>query len=303
MQHSALSAAARRKILNGCVSFFRFVLIFGLAFIILKPLIYRLLLSFMSPQDLLDNSVKIIPKHFSLYYWQQAVEGMNLRVSMTNTLLLSLLVAALQVISCTLIGYGLGRFHFPGRNFLFIMVIIIMLVPYQVISIAQYLNFVYFRIGPWTVNLSDTFVPLAVLAFTGMGVKEGLYIYLMRETFSALPKDLEDAAYIDGAGVWRTFWNIMLPNARTMLMTVFLFSFCWQWTDTTYSTLHLRNVKILANSFGDILIRSGVFRDNNGTFIAKSAGILIIMIPLILLFAFCQKFLVKSLSHTGLSNG
>ncbi len=296
-----LTDATRRKIANGILSFFRFVLIFGLAFIILKPIIYRILLSFMSPADLLDNSVRVIPKHFSLYYWKQAIEGMNLKISMTNTFLLSLSVGLLQVVSCALVGYGLGRFKFRGNRILFIFVIIIMLVPYQVISVAQYLNFVYFKIGPWTVNLSDTFIPLLVLAFTGMGMKEGLYIYLMRETFTSLPKDLEDAAYIDGAGIWKTFWHIMLPNARGMLATVFLFSFCWQWTDTTYSTLHLRNVKILANSFGDIIIRTGVFRDSNGTFIAKSAGILIIMIPLLFLFSLCQKFLVKSLSHTGLS--
>lgn len=303
MRNTVLLSASKKRLLAALLSFFRFILVFGLAFIILKPLIYRLLLSFMSPADLLDNTVQMIPKHFSLYYWKEAIAGMNLMVSMRNTLILSLSIGLLQVISCTMVGYGLGRFRFVGKSLAFIFVIIIMLVPYQVIGIAQYLDFSYFRVGPFTLNLSDTFIPLYILAFTGLGVKEGLYIYLMKETFAALPHDLEDAAYIDGAGTLRTFWSVMLPNARTMLVTVFLFSFCWQWTDTTYSTLHLRNVKILANAFGDIIIRIGVFRDAQGTFIAKSAGVLIIMFPLLLLFGFCQKFLVNSLSHTGLSNG
>lgn len=101
------------------------------------------------------------------------------------------------------------------------MVIVIMLVPYHVISIAQYLGFVYFGVGSFTINLTDSFWPSLILAFTGLGIKEGLYIYLLREFFKSLPAELEEAAYIDGAGTIRTFFQVMLPNARTMMMTVF----------------------------------------------------------------------------------
>lgn len=288
------------NLLYGCV---RFVIIFGLAFIILRPIVYKTLFAFMAPSDLLDNSVNIIPKNWSVYYWKQAFDGLNLSVSLPNTVWLSLSIGIIQVAVCILIGYGLGRFDFPGSRLAFVTVIIIMLVPIQTISSAQYLNFVYFDFFGHRLNLSDSFWPMYILSFGGMGIKQGLYIYLFKEQFAALPGDLEEAAYIDGAGIFQTFWRVMLPNARTTMITVFLFTFCWQWTDTTYSNLYLSDLKVLANSLNDVQIRIGLSWDETGTLIARNAASIIIMIPLMALFAFCQKYLVQSISHAGLSNG
>lgn len=279
----------------------RFIIVFGLGFIILKPTIIKLFMAFKSQSDLLDNTVKMIPKHFSLHYWTIAFNQMSYPSTALNTLLLALSIGLIQVFSCTCIGYGLGRFKFKGAKLAFGFVIAIMLVPFQIVDIAQYLGFVYFGIGHFTINLSDTFLPLYILAFTGLGIKEGLYIYLLKETFSSLPKDLEDAAYIDGAGVFKTFFSVMLPNARTMMITVFLFSFCWQWTDTNYSGLYLMDTKVLANVVQNIEVRVGVMHDVTGMFIAKSAGSILIMIPLLILFIFCQKFMVNSIARSGLS--
>ena len=224
------------------LSFVRFVVIFGLAFIIIKPFIYKIMMAFMSPDDLLDSTVHLVARTPSLYYWQRAWEGLNLSQTLPNTLLLSLGVAVIQVLSCTMIGYGLARFRFFGNKILSATVIVIILVPYHVISIAQYLGFVYFGIGNLTINLVDTFWPMLILAFTGLGIKEGLYIYLLQQFFRSIPLALEEAAYIDGAGTIRTFFQVMLPNARTMMMTVFLFSFCWQWTDSTYSSIYFNEL-------------------------------------------------------------
>lgn len=280
--------------------FLRFFIIFGVGFIILKPIIGKILLSFMSPQDLLDNTVKLIPRNWSVHYWKAALEQMYLPKSLINTALLSLSIALIQTFSCTLVGYGLARFKFKGRGLAFAFVVIILLVPYQVISIAQYQSFVNIHIGSW--QIVDSFLPLYVLAFTGLGVKEGLYIYLMRENFRSLSVTLEEAAYIDGAGVFRTFATIMVPNARTMMITIFLFSFCWQWTDKTYTSLYLMDTRVFSNSLSKIFIENGNVGDPVGTAIAKCAASLFVMLPLIVLFVFCQKFFVKSISQAGLSS-
>ncbi len=280
----------------------RFVIIFGLGFIILRPIIYKTLLAFMSPSDLLDNAVSMIPNEWSLYYWKTALEGLELRVTVPNTLILSVTVAVIQVVSCLLVGYGLGRFKFPGHKLAFIMVIVIMLVPNQTISTAQYLGFNFFHIGPITVNLTDSFWPMYILAFTGLGIKEGLYIYLFKEQFEAMPQDLESAAYIDGAGTFRTFFQVMLPNARTTIITVFLFSFCWQWSDTAYSSLYLPETRVLANSLLQVAVKVGITFDSYGTLIARGAATILIMLPLVALFMLCQKYLVQSISHSGLAN-
>ena len=288
------------RLAQAAYGFLRFFIIFGIGFIILKPIIGKILLSFMSPQDLLDNTVKLIPRNWSVYYWLEALEQMYLPESLINTVLLSLSIAVIQTFSCTLIGYGLARFKFKGRGVAFAFVVTVLLVPYQVISIAQYQSFVNIHIGQW--QIVDSFLPLYILAFTGLGVKEGLYIYLMRENFRSLSVTLEEAAYIDGAGVFRTFATIMVPNARTMMITVFLFSFCWQWTDKTYTSLYLMDTRVFSNALSKIFIENGNFGDPVGTAIAKCAASLFVMIPLIVLFVFCQKFFVKSISQTGLSS-
>ena len=112
----------------------------------------------------------------------------------------------------------------------------------------------------------------------------------------------EELSYIDGAGTLKTFIRIMIPNARAMIITVFLFSFCWQWTDTSYSTLYLIDKKIFANAIYNVKVRIGVSVDDTSTFIARCAASVLIMIPLIILFTFCQKYFVKSISRTGLAN-
>lgn len=301
------TASARQRFKKGTVgkwllSFVRFVVIFGLAFIIIKPFIYKIMMAFMSPDDLLDSTVHLVARNPSMYYWKRAWEGLNLSETLSNTLLLSLGVAVIQVLSCTMIGYGLARFRFRGNKILSAAVIVIILVPYHVISIAQYLGFVYFGVGNLTINLVDTFWPMLILAFTGLGIKEGLYIYLLQQFFHSIPSALEEAAYIDGAGTIRTFFRVMLPNARTMMMTVFLFSFCWQWTDSTYSGIYFNEIPVFANTIEAFYIRVGLNADMLGTNITRNAMAILIIIPLLVLFGFGQKLLVKSITLSGMAN-
>lgn len=288
------------KLLRGSYNFLRFVIIFGIGFIILKPILCKILLSFMAPSDLLDNTVRLFSKDPSLYYWKAGLKQIFLPNSFINTVILSLSIALIQTCFSTVVGYGLARFKFKGSGIAFAFVIAMLLVPFQAISIAQYQSFVNLKIG--TFEIVDTFIPLYILAATGLAIKEGLYVYLMRENFKSLSDTLEEAAYIDGAGVFRTFASIMVPNARTMMITVFLFSFCWQWTDKTYSGLYLRDTKVLANLIGAVTIKNDLHIDTVGTEISRCAVSLFVAIPLIALFVLCQKFFVKSISQTGLSS-
>ncbi len=290
----------KKQLTNLAYGLLRFIIIFGIGFIILKPLLAKILLSFMGEKDLLDNTVKLIPRNWSVFFWKEALSQMYLPKSFINTTVLSLLISVIQTFTSVVAGYGFARFKFKGNNLIFIFVIIMLLVPYQVISIAQYKSFAGLHIGSY--YIVDSFIPLIILSFTGLGVREGLYIYLMRESFKALPVTLEEAAYIDGAGVFKTFAKVMLPNAKTMMTTVFLFSFCWQWTDTTTSSLYLMDTRVLANSLGSIFIEHGNMGDPVSTAIAKCAGSVFVSIPLIGLFVLCQRSFVKSISQAGLSS-
>lgn len=295
--------AARRKIRSfgtSMWSILRFMLLFGLAFLILEPFFTKIVMAFMSPDDLLDPSVNLIPKHLSVYYWQIALEGMELKKTFLNSLLLSVLVAVVQLFTSALVGYGLARFRFRGRRLLFVMVILIMLIPPQTYSIAQYLNFRY----PFGLNISsiDTLIPMFVMALGGMGFKQGLYIYLFMTFFRGLPQNLEDAAFIDGAGNFRTFWSVILPNSRSVIVTVLLFSFSWQWTDTSYAQLYFTRLKVIPAMIGSIYVRVGLTPDTIGTAIAQNSACMLLIVPLLVLFLFGQRSLTQSIARSGMAN-
>ena len=287
-------------------SIFRYILIFGLCFIILYPFLIKILATFMSSADLLDSTVKFIPKEGSTYYWKFAWERLDILKSGSLSLFLSLGSAIIQMLTSTMVGYGLARFQFKGKNLAFAIVIIILLVPAQVYSIPQYLNFRYFGVGNLTVNLVDSVIPVFMLSLGCLSVKQCLYIYLMREFFKDLPNDLENAAYIDGASIGRTFFNSVLPNAKNMMMTIFLFAFCWQWTDTEFSSLYFSSKTTLAMRpiVGSYMVVKGQVSDTDplGTAIARAAATMMIIIPVVVLASFCQKFLVKSISRSGMAN-
>ena len=290
---------------RGTWSFFRTVLIFGLCFIILYPFLVKILASFMSPEDLLDSTVKYIPKNPSMYYWKFAWKRLDIAKSGLLSLALATISAIIQVMVSTMVGYGLARFDFKGRNIAFVMVIIILLVPSQVYSVPQYLNFRYFGIGDLNVNLIDSVIPVFLLSLGCLSTKQCLYIYLMREFFRDLPRDLENAAYIDGASIGRTFFNIVLPNAKGMMITVFLFAFCWQWTDTEFSSMYFSSKTTLPmRIISSYMIVKGQVSSTDmlGTAIARAAATIIVILPVVILAAFCQKFLVRSISRSGMAN-
>lgn len=280
----------------------RFVLVFGMAFLILKPFGIKILLAFMSEEDLLDSTVRLIPRHFSGHLWNVALQGLNLSESLLPSIALSVGVGLIQVFTCTVVGYGLARFHSLVSRAAFIFVIVIMLVPPQVTSIAQYLGFVYFGFPGHTVELVNTFWPAFLLAFCGLGLKEGLYIYLMRSLFIGMPRELEQAAYIDGASPIAAFARVILPNSRGLMFTVFLFSFCWQWTDISMPTLYFSNIRLLATQIETITVKTGTLEHPYAMYIARNAGAMLMLIPLFIVFLFCQKFLVKSITTSGIAN-
>lgn len=282
----------RRAIGSGIYRIVRFVLLFGLCFIILQPFANKLLAAFMSPEDLLDVTVKNIPKEWSLYHWQIALKGLRIAESGLKTLLLATLAGVLQTFTSAMVGYGLARFRFRGRQLAMVLVIVIMLVPTQVTSISE---FMYFR----NLNMLNTPWMTVMLSLGTIGFKQGLYVYFFRAFFLGLPQDLENAAFIDGASVPRTFLEVILPNAKTVMSTVFLLSFSWQWTDVSFSKSFLDVYRPLPlmiqtiNADSDLLV---------STVVARNAAAILIICPLILLFLLCQKNLVRSFTQSGLAN-
>lgn len=286
----------------------RTVLIFGICFIILYPIFTKLSLALRDKADLFDSTVIWIPRHFTLDYFREVYKLLNYETAVVNTLLLSLGTAVLQLISCAMAGYGFARLKFRGRGLLFGIVIFSIVIPPQTIMVPTYLHFRFFDVfglyqlftGDKGVNLLNSLWPFFISSTLAMGLKNGLYIFIFRQFFRALPKDLEDAAYVDGAGMLKTFSRVMMPNAVPAIATVMLFSFIWQWNDSYFANLFAPNYTLLSRTL-DIL--PGAISDKVGfgllMILYLNAGILLAIIPIFFLYLFAQKYFVESVERTG----
>lgn len=298
-------------------SIIRGVIVLGICFIILKPVFIKISLSIMAEQDLYDSSIRYVAKHFTLNNYRIAWESMDYVRTALKTVGLAGGVALAQLVACLLTAYGFARFRFPGKKILFGFVIIMMIVPPQVIMLPLFLNFRFFdfmgivsAVRGRPMNLIDSFWPFFIQAVTCTGFKNGLYIYMLRQFFKGMPKELEEAAFVDGSGKLRTFVQIMVPSAVPMMVTVFLFGFVWQWTDSFYSTLYLNNVKIIPNALTSLLYNVAIQYESFGgdmNFISpgfssmiNNTGVVLTIVPLIILYIACQKSFIEGIERSGI---
>lgn len=315
---------------------FRLVLLVGISYVVLFPFISKIAGSFMSPEDFVDVTVRLIPKNFTLDIYKAVLFELDYWEAFVNTLVISLMCGLLQTFVCCLIGYGLAKFRFKGNKLVMLAVILTMIVPHQTLQLSMFMHFRYFDVlgilsflsggasvgfmpdgfnemlaGIQIINLPDhglalynTYWPLAILSATGLAFKNGLYIFLLRQFFTGVPDALEESAYIDGSGVFRTFFSIILPLSIPMMVTVFLFAFCWQWMDDFYTELFFTTAKItLMPDIVDIpksLKTDYAGKNMYDAAIRNTCGICIIL-PLVVLYCFGQKFLVQGIERSGLT--
>ena len=307
----------KKLLMDYGLAFCRFLLLFGMCFLILQPILNKISVSFMSEPDLYNPVVISIPENFTTENYKLAAELMSYKETLVNSLIVSLTIAVLQITVCTLVGYGFARFKFPFKKFWFACVMLVILIPPQTISSSLHLHFRYFDvlglfklIKGESINLRGSALPYYLMSAGCMGLKNGLYIYMIRQFFRNIPKELEEAAYVDGCGMLKTFIRIMLPEAKPILTSCFLFSFVWQWTDGFYSKMFLGNTKLLSTSLARLSDSLGAYIQRitgSATTVAVAynnciiaTGTLMIIMPLIILYLFAQRGFVESLSSTGI---
>ena len=322
----------------------RLVLLIGISYIVLFPFFSKIAGSFMAPEDFVDVTVRLIPKHFTLDIYKAIWTEQQYVKAFFSTFTLSLVTALIQTFICCLIAYGLAKFKFKGNNIVFMAVVFTLIVPHQTLQYSLFTNFRYFDLfgiiqffngggieffgfkilessidiipdtAQWTklfpdglgMNLTNTYWPLIILSLGGLAFKNGLYIFMLRQFFRGVPDELEESAYIDGSGIFRTFLTIILPLSVPMMITVFLFAFSWQWTDNFYSTLFFtagnKDIVLMPQIIG---IPKSLELDYAGKNLYEAAiyntcGIMIIA-PLVVMYLFCQKYLVQGIERSGLT--
>ena len=272
----------------------RAVILLGLCYIILYPFFIKVVNAFKTYSDFIDPTVRFLPKTFTWGNVRHVVKEMSYWSALQNTLLISVALGALQTLVCAVVGYGFARFQFKGRNLCFFLVIFSLIVPSQTILLPLYLKFKAF-LGVF--KLIGTAWPLVILSMTGLGIKNGLYIFMFRQFFRNMPKELEEASYLDGCDTLRTFTKIMLPAATAVMTTVFLLALAWQWTDTVFSPLFLDEVNILSKNVSALAQSAGKPIE-----VANyvNIGAVLAVLPIALIYIVLQKFFVESIDRAGI---
>ena len=295
-----------------------YVVCLCLAYQLLYPVLYMISMSIREPSDMNDPSIIWVAKHFTLDNFADAIKSMNFWNAFRVSLTLCIVCGVLDVFSCAIAGYGFARFDFWGKKALFVLVIFTMVVPTQTLVLPLYMRWRYADFGGIVglfneqgfVNLIGTLWPLIIPAALATGVRSGLYIFIYRQFFINLPVALEDAAYIDGAGPYRTFFSIMLPNIKNAIITVFLFSFVWNWGEYYLSKQFLgstdRSIMValsaIRRDLASLSSLAGTQIGSNPEKVATRvmAGCLLTAAPMLIMFIFTQRFLADSIEHIGI---
>ena len=305
---------------------FKFLFLLGISYVILFPFYSKIASSFMSPEDFVDVTVNLIPKHPTLSTYKAIIIDNDYFTAFFNTLWLSGLCAILQTFVCCLIGYGFAKFKFRGNKLLFLLVVFTMVVPHSTLQLSMFMKFRYFDIGfgkfgifnllggglidsiailnDTSLNLINTRWPLIILSATGLAFKNGLYVFMLRQFFKGVPDELEESAYLDGSGVLRTFIQIILPLSIPVLITVFMFSFSWQWTDNFYtSVFYTTTGPLLMPKIVKVPKSLDTAYAGENMYVAairNTCGILILL-PLLILYSFMQRYIIQGIERSGIT--
>ncbi len=313
----------RRKGGHILMSALRYALILCIGFIILMPILKMASQTFMSPEEVGTPVSTWVPSVFSMEHITVAFTMMNYPAALAYTLATTAGQVILQILSAAVTGYSFARIRSKGLQKLFAFVILTIVVPPSVLMLPQYLFFRNFDIfGIIKLITGDSLrllgnpLTLYLMDLCGVGLKGGLYIFIFRQFFRGLPRELEEAAHMDGCGFLKTLFMIIMPNAVPGIITVGVLSFVWNWNDTYYANLFVQNklnlmVKLKSVS-GDMennlwAIKSKVpgdyyFQTANPLYqgAVLTAASLLVIIPLIVMYMFIQKRFVESASNAGI---
>ncbi|MCL6604638.1 MAG: carbohydrate ABC transporter permease [Paenibacillus sp.] len=287
---------------------FYYLVILSLSFVFLYPLLYMLSKSMMQMQDVADATVQWLPKRLNFHNYALAWESLKFWGGFTNSAIISFGSAILQILSCSIIGYGFARYRFPGYTVCFVLLLFTFLVPPQTIVVPLYL---FFSDLGWI----NTHLPFVIPSMFGHGLKGALFVLIFIQFYRRMPNVLEEAARIDGAGPLRTYWKIMFPLAKPAMLIVFLFSVVWHWNDSFEPNTYLTTPNFynlsqrLAMFYGSNNQAAEAMAQTTSGSIGMAptglnqimAGCILTILPILILYLFVQRHFVESVERSGIA--
>ncbi len=286
-----------------------YAVLIGVGFIFVLPIISIISTSFMSLDDLLDPGITWFPSKFSLKNYKLAMDTMQFSRAIVDSLVLSGVPSVIQVISCSIVGYGLARYNFKGKKLVFAILIISFIMPQQLVLLETFR--VYDLVG-----FTGTVWAFAAPAIFAQGIKSQLFILICWSFFKQIPKALSEAAQIDGAGHFKQFLKIAIPSASGALVVVFLFSFVWYWNEEYLSNLYFYSASNDIRGYAPLITQLAKFdgtysssidannsadtRPSLNTSLSMCATVLTIA-PLLVFYFILQKQFVESVDRAGIT--
>lgn len=295
---------------NFLVNLLRAAILIGVGYVILSPVIGIIVNSISSNKDAYNPMVFVLPQFPTIERYALAIERMNYFPTMFRDLLYTLTLTALQLLVCSMVGYGFARFDFPLKKLLFGCVVVMIVIPAHTIMLPLYMTFKSF--DPFgivsaikgTPGIMGTVVPMYIMTLLGCGVRSGLYIYIFNQFFRGLPKEIEEAALVDGCGVWYTYFRIMLINAMPAVITVAVFSIVWQFNDTFYAKLFLISEDVVISkkisSLQAVIANVDKILDTTIQELYLDAGIVLIILPILIIYLVLQKYFIEGVERSGI---
>lgn len=296
---------------NFVSALFRIIVIVGTSYVILSPLIGMIVNAISSDADAYNPMVYILPHNPTLDRFKLVITRMEYFSTVSKDMVYTISLTLIQVFICSMVGYGFARFEFPFKKLLFGFVVLMIVIPSHTIMFPLYITFRQFDpLGICTAifgssqNLMGTPVPMYIMSVLGCGVRAGLYIYIFNQFFRGLPKEIEEAALVDGAGVWYTYFRIMLMNATPAVITVTVFSLVWQYNDTFFAKLFLISDKIVISKRIAGLQAQIANQDKVLEIVLQQlylhAGIVLVILPLIIMYMILQKYFIEGVERSGI---
>jgi len=268
-----------------------YIIITILAVIIGYPVMWLFFASFKGNAEIF-TSASLLPEQFTLDGYLngwKSIAAVPFSVFLINSCKMVFPTVILTVMSASVVAYGFSRFEFKGKKLLFTMMISTMMLPNTVIMIPRYILFNDFG---WL----NSYVPFYVMAAMATNP---FFTYLLIQFFRGIPRELDEAAYIDGAGKWRIFIQIILPLSKASLVSAALFQTVWTWNDFFNPLLYINRVTDYPVSLG---LRLAIDADSVVNWNSIVAMSCVSLMPIIVLFLLMQKYFVQGIATTGLKS-
>jgi multiple sugar transport system permease protein len=260
-----------------------FIIVFTYCVVIITPFYYVLVSSLKNMGQFYSTDMKEVwfpwPLHFDNYW--KALTKIPLLLYTANSTVLAVLRTSLSVLSSAVIAYGFAKFEFKGREFLFVLVLAMMMLPSQVTNIPLFLLFKSIK---WT----NTFLPLIVPNICGSPWN----IFLIRQFMITIPKEMDEAAAMDGCGTFKAFYKIILPQSIPVIIVSFLFTFMWSWKDLWGPLIFINKSIFYTLPLGLMFFES----PTDFQYTMQLAAVVIALIPTVVFYIFGQKYLERGIN-------